>query len=199
MYVVALTGGIATGKSTVSNYLLKQGIPVIDTDLLSRKVVEPGEMGLKQVTQAFGPAILTLEGQLNRSKLGEIIFNNEEAKKQLNGILHPLIYDEVSRMLDQYRQAGQTLVFVDVPLLFEVNRDRYYDESWLVYLNADRQLERLMLRNNFSVEEAKARINSQLPIDEKVILADIVINNSGTREETYQQIDEQLRRIQGKI
>lgn len=199
MYIIALTGGIATGKSTVANYLLDKDYPVIDTDLLSRKVVDPAEVGLKRVVETFGKEVLTAEGELNRSQLAAIIFNDEDKKEILNAILHPLIFEEVDRLLELYRHEEEALVFVDVPLLFEIGRNNYYDEDWLVYTKPELQLERLIKRNAYSQEEAKARINSQMPIDSKIELADIIIDNSGTVDETYRQLDLELNRLNEKL
>ncbi|MGO4937202.1 dephospho-CoA kinase [Fundicoccus sp. Sow4_H7] len=199
MYIIALTGGIATGKSTVANYLLDKDYPVIDTDLLSRKVVEPAEVGLKRVVETFGKVVLTAEGELNRSQLAAIIFNDEDKKETLNAILHPLIFEEVDRLLELYRHEEEALVFVDVPLLFEIGRNNYYDEDWLVYTKPELQLERLIKRNAYSQEEATARINSQMPIDTKIELADIIIDNSGTVDETYRQLDIELNRLNEKL
>lgn len=199
MYIIALTGGIATGKSTVANYLLDKDYPVIDTDLLSRKVVDPAEVGLKRIVETFGKEVLTAEGELNRSQLAAIIFNDEDKKETLNAILHPLIFEEVDRLLELYRHEEEALVFVDVPLLFEIGRNNYYDEDWLVYTKPELQLERLIKRNAYSQEEAKARINSQMPIDSKIELADIIIDNSGTVDETYRQLDLELNRLNEKL
>lgn len=199
MYIIALTGGIATGKSTVANYLLDKDYPVIDTDLLSRKVVEPAEVGLKRVVETFGKVVLTAEGELNRSQLAAIIFNDEDKKETLNAILHPLIFEEVDRLLELYRHEEEALVFVDVPLLFEIGRNNYYDEDWLVYTKPELQLERLIKRNAYLQEEATARINSQMPIDSKIELADIIIDNSGTVDETYRQLEIELNRLNEKL
>lgn len=188
MRVIGLTGGIATGKSTVSNYLLSLGIPVIDADLISREVVEPGQPGLLKLLQKFGPEILTQDGQLNRPALAKKLFHNEAVRQQVNQLLHPLIYDRMFERVAAFQSQGEALVFLDIPLLFETQTKNLFDDIWLVYVPETIQLERLMKRDQLSQEAAVARIASQLSIEEKRLLADVIIDNSGTIEVTLAQV-----------
>lgn len=188
MRVIGLTGGIATGKSTVSNYLLSLGIPVIDADLISREVVEPGQPGLLKLLQKFGPEILTQDGQLNRPALAQKLFHNEAVRQQVNQLLHPLIYDRMFERVAAFQSQGEALVFLDIPLLFETQTKNLFDDIWLVYVPETIQLERLMKRDHLSQEAAVARIASQLSIEEKRLLADVIIDNSGTIEVTLAQV-----------
>lgn len=188
MRVIGLTGGIATGKSTVSNYLLSLGIPVIDADLISREVVEPGQPGLLKLLQKFGPEILTQDGQLNRPALAQKLFHNEAVRQQVNQLLHPLIYDTMFERVAAFQSQGEAVVFLDIPLLFETQTKNLFDDIWLVYVPETIQLERLMKRDQLSQEAAVARIASQLSIEEKRLLADVIIDNSGTIEVTLAQV-----------
>lgn len=188
MRVIGLTGGIATGKSTVSNYLLSLGIPVIDADLISREVVEPGQPGLLKLLQKLGPEILTQDGQLNRPALAKKLFHNEAVRQQVNQLLHPLIYDRMFERVAAFQSQGEALVFLDIPLLFETQTKNLFDDIWLVYVPETIQLERLMKRDQLSQEAAVARIASQLSIEEKRLLADVIIDNSGTIEVTLAQV-----------
>lgn len=188
MRVIGLTGGIATGKSSVSNYLLSLGIPVIDADLISREVVEPGQPGLLKLLQKLGPEILTQDGQLNRPALAKKLFHNEAVRQQVNQLLHPLIYDRMFERVAAFQSQGEALVFLDIPLLFETQTKNLFDDIWLVYVPETIQLERLMKRDQLSQEAAVARIASQLSIEEKRLLADVIIDNSGTIEVTLAQV-----------
>lgn len=193
MKVIAITGSIATGKSGVSNYLIKRGFPVIDTDILSRVVVEKGSTGLKQLTEAFGDQILNEDGTLNRKKLGSILFSDEESKQTINRILHPLIADEANQQIKDYQTAGERLIFVDIPLYYEVNINILMDDVWLVYTTPTIQLERLMKRNQINEQEAQQLINNQISIEDKAKWAEKIIDNSGTLEATYQQVEALLK------
>ena len=178
MKVIAITGSIATGKSGVSNYLIKRGFPVIDTDILSRFVVEKGSTGLKQLTEAFGNQILNEDGTLNRKKLGSILFSDEESKQTINRILHPLIADEANQQIKDYQTAGERLIFVDIPLYYEVNINILMDDVWLVYTTPTIQLERLMKRNQINEQEAQQLINNQISIEDKAKWAEKIIDNN---------------------
>ena len=192
MKIVGLTGGIATGKSTISQYLLIQNIPVIDCDLIARQVVEKDTIGLQQLIAAFGEEILTDSKELNRAKLGNIIFNHQEKRQLVNQIVHPLVDVEMKKQIANYQLMNKQLVVLDIPLLFEENYQTWCDEVLVVYIPTGLQLKRLMQRNHLSQEEAKSRIHSQMSIDEKKLLADRVVDNSQSLEKTYQQVDKWL-------
>ena len=193
MKAIAITGSIATGKSTVSKYLIQQGYPVIDTDIISRVVVEKGTVGLERLKENFGEDIIQADGTLNRKALGNIVFNDEASKEKLNQILHPLISKESKERMAAYKEEGHSLIFVDIPLYYEVDIDIPTDAVWLVYVSADIQLERLMKRNQIGEEDARQLISNQISIEDKAKWSEIVIDNSNTPEETHKQIDQLLK------
>jgi dephospho-CoA kinase len=186
--VIGLTGGIASGKSTVSAMLMEKGITVIDADLEARLAVEKGEEAYDGIVSRFGTEILQSNGEIDRAKLGAIIFHNEEERLALNAIVHPAVRKRMLEKKEQAIQKGEQLVVLDIPLLFESKLEHLADKTLLVYTDRETQLRRLMNRNSLSEEEAEARINSQMPLSEKVRLADAVINNNGTIEETKEQL-----------
>lgn len=192
---LGLTGGIATGKSTVSQMLVKRGAVLIDADQIAREVVLPGSEHLAEISQIFGQAVIAADGTLDRTKLGSIVFNNERARKQLEAILHPAIRKQMLSRMDQYAtEQPDRLVVVDVPLLFESGLQQYFEEIMLVYVPEKTQLARLRHRDGFDEIEAQARIDAQMPIEQKKQLADVVIDNSGTLEQTEAQVDRFWRR-----
>lgn len=187
---IGLTGGIACGKSTVANMLAERGAVVIDADRIAREVVEPGMPALAEIADRFGSQVLSPDGSLNRKKLGEIVFANPEERKALEAILHPRIRRAMrQRMADAEREDPQRPVVADVPLLYESNLSSMYSEVMVVYVPEAIQRERLMARDKLTPEQADARIRAQMPIEEKRRRADIVIDNSGDREETLRQIE----------
>lgn len=192
--IIGLTGSIASGKSTVSNMLKELGLPIVDADQVARQVVEPGTETLKEIAEAFGEDILTEKGELNRPKLGAIVFNDEEKRKMLNNIIHPAIRREMLRQRDELVANGEKTVIMDIPLLFESKLQHFVDKIIVVTVTEDVQLNRLMERNQFSEEEAMSRIRSQLPLSVKEKGADAVINNNGSMEETKKQLLEILRK-----
>lgn len=193
MLVIGLTGGIATGKSTVSDYLLSLGVPVIDADVISREVVEPGRVGLMRLVQTFGSHLLKANGQLDRAALAELLFHNDDIRRQVNDLLHPLIYETIFEQVADCRLKGEPLVFLDIPLLFESGELEYFDEIWLVYVPEDIQLKRLMQRDHLSKEAGQARLKSQLAIEAKKSLADVIIDNTGSINETQKQVQMNLK------
>lgn len=198
-FILGLTGGIATGKSTVSRYFSDQGYPVIDADLIAREVVEPGTPGLAKIVDYFGQDILLEDGQLDRKQLGELIFNDSVKRKKLDAILDKEIRVMISTRIKEQVGKEVPLVIVDIPLLYEAHYEELMDEVVVVSLTTDTQLERLCARNNLTKEEGLARLSSQMPISEKVKRADDVIDNSGNLTETYQQIKEWLEKHDFKI
>ncbi|HSI66544.1 MAG TPA: dephospho-CoA kinase [Planococcus sp. (in: firmicutes)] len=190
--IIGLTGSIASGKSTVSNMLKEQGFPIVDADLVARKVVEPGSETLQKISTEFGSEIIQGDGSLNRQKMGEWIFNNPELRKKLNNIIHPAIRKEMLRERDELVQEGYETIIMDIPLLFESQLQHFVDKILVVSVSEENQLMRLMERNGLAESEARARIGSQLPMAVKVQGADAVIFNDGTIEETKQQLMEIL-------
>ncbi|MFC4183556.1 dephospho-CoA kinase [Saccharococcus thermophilus] len=185
---IGLTGGIASGKSTVTGMIRELGIPVIDADQVARDVVKVGEEAYAQIVATFGQDILQANGEIDRAKLGAIVFHNERERKKLNAIVHPAVRRRMMAEKEAYVQNGAKTIVLDIPLLFESELTHFIDKVIVVYVDDEVQLERLMKRNGFSKEEALARIRSQLPLREKVKKADAVINNNGTVEETKQQL-----------
>lgn len=186
--VIGLTGGIASGKSTVAKYLADNGFIIVDADLASRKAVEKGSQGLDEIRTAFGKEVIQNDGTLNRKALGEIIFNDKSKREILNQIVHPLVRD----IMEKEKDAGLAQskpVIMDIPLLFENRLESTVDEVWVVYVPEDIQVERLMSRNNLTEVEAKSRIASQLSIEIKKQKADKVIDNSGDLETLYHQLE----------
>lgn len=193
-FTLGLTGSIATGKSTVSKILASAGIAVIDADIVARKVVEKGTVGLEKIVSSFG-ADLLLDGELNRSKLGEIIFHDEAKREQLNEIVHPLVCEEMLSERDRLFRAGESIVVLDIPLLYESQLTDLVDRVLVVATTEEIELSRLMARNELSKEEALARIRAQMSINDKVKLADFVVDNSGTKQETEKQVNELLHEL----
>ncbi|MCY9137883.1 dephospho-CoA kinase [Peribacillus frigoritolerans] len=186
--IIGITGGIASGKSTVSLYLQELGFTIVDADLASRAVVEPGEEAYHQVVKAFGEDILLADGNIDRVKLGSIIFNDQEKRLLLNGIVHPAVRNWMRVKTEAALASGEETVFMDIPLLFESKLTFMVDKTLLIYVDEQVQLERLMNRNGLSETEALARINSQMPLADKKALADAVIDNNGDINETKRQV-----------
>lgn len=182
---IGLTGGIASGKTTVSNILKELGAELIDSDKIAHQVISKGNRGWKLVVEAFGKEILDNEGEINRSKLANIIFNDDRERKRLEEITHPLIIAEINRRM---RNSTSKPVVLDAPLLYETGLDRLVDQVWVVYVDRSTQLERLMKRDKLSLKEAKARIDSQLSLEKKKRLADKVICNMGSRKDLREKV-----------
>ncbi len=192
---IGLTGGIATGKSTVSAILRDFGRPVVDADVLAREVVRPGSRGLTEVARTFGEGVLTEAGELDRRALGRIIFSDSKKRAELESILHPLIQ---SRRADERRaleRQGCELAFYDVPLLFEKNMQSEFDATVLVYAPRELQMARLREHTELLDTEIARRLDSQMPIDEKRELATYVLRNDGSVAELRRQVKELLAKI----
>lgn len=192
--VIGLTGGIASGKSTVSSILMEKGITVIDADVEARLAVEKGEDAYHEIIAYFGNKILLEDGSIDRGKLGSIIFNDKEKRLKLNSIVHPAVRRRMLAKKDEAVESGKQFVVMDIPLLFESELTYMVDKTLLVYVDENIQLQRLMDRNKLSKEEALARIHSQMPLIDKIKLADAVINNNGTIAETEDQLLEILNK-----
>lgn len=176
--VIGLTGGIASGKSTVSQMIKEKGIRVVDADIIAKEAVSKGAPALHQIVQTFGEEVLLPNGELNRQQLGAIIFSDEEKRKQLNAIVHPEVRKEMLKQRDEGVSNQETFVVLDIPLLFESKLEGLVDRIIVVYTTPDLQLSRLMNRNDLSEEEALNRIHSQQPLEEKCQKADRVIENT---------------------
>lgn len=188
MYKIGLTGGIASGKSTVVSMLRQYDAAIIDCDIIARDVVLPGSKGLQAVVRAFGPQALLSDGTMNRAYISSIVFTNSAKKQELEEILFPLIRQEIRTKITQLEKAGEAVAFLDMPLLFEVKYQSYVNEVWLVYVDAVTQLARLMARNGYTKDEALARIRSQFPIDKKRALSQVIVDNTASLEKTEEQV-----------
>lgn len=192
---IGLTGGIATGKSSVSAFLASKGALLIDADVIAREVMMPGHPVLAAAVQRFGQAILNEDGTLDRKKLGSIVFQDPEERKALEAITHPEIRKEMRERAAMYElEYPDKLVVSDIPLLYESGLEEGFEEVMVVYVPRSVQRERLMSRDAMTVEQADARIDVQMDIEDKKQRADVVIDNSGLWSETEQQIISFLHR-----
>ncbi len=189
MLKIGLTGGIASGKSTVLEFFKNKNVPHIDADVVAREVVEVGTPGLAAVHKLFGDEVIRDDGSLNREALGNVVFHNEEKRLQLNDCLHGLIRERIDEIAQLYETQGAPAVIYDIPLLIEGKWYERLDTVWLVYVSPEVQVRRLMERNGYSKEDALARIQSQMLLDDKRFFADIIINNDGTPDELYKQLE----------
>ncbi|MCL6487597.1 MAG: dephospho-CoA kinase [Alicyclobacillus mali] len=187
--IIGLTGGIGTGKSTVSQMLRDLGAFVVDADVWARRVVEPGSDGLRAIVEAFGDEVLQPDGTLDRKRLGVIVFQDEDKRLKLNQIVHPRVQQGMWQETADYWQQhpGEPVVW-DVPLLIEGTAKRFVDEIVVVYASPTTQLRRVMERDGLSEEEAMRRIRAQMPIDEKRAIATHIIENDGPLEFTREQV-----------
>ncbi|GIO16629.1 dephospho-CoA kinase [Cohnella xylanilytica] len=187
---IGLTGGIATGKSTVSQMLERRGAALVDADRIAREVVEPGQAPLRQIAERFGQAVLNEDGTLNRRKLGQIVFSDEAERKALEAITHPAIRALMRERMERLEaERPDRLVVVDVPLLFESKLQSLFEQVLVVYVPRSVQLTRLMERDGLAEEEARKRLDAQMDIEDKKRLADYVIDNSAGLAETEEQIE----------
>lgn len=193
MLVIGLTGGIATGKSTVAALLRDRGIPVVDADLAARAVVEPGQPALRAIVEAFGPAALLPDGRLDRAAMRARIIADPSARKTLERITHPAIAAWIADELQQVRERGAPVAFVEAALMVETESYRAYPQVWVVACDPATQLARLTARDGMSVDDAQKLIATQLPIHDKVAVADVVIHNDGTPEELRAEVARLLR------
>jgi dephospho-CoA kinase len=192
--IIGLTGGIAMGKTTISDYLTqKHQIPVLDADLYARETVQPGSKILQEIVERYGSGVLLPDGQLNRQRLSEIVFNSSAERLWLEQSIHPYVRDRLVEALktDPLNNAqNYPIVVLVIPLLFEARMTDLVTETWVVTCPKVRQLENLMQRDSMSLEQAELRIQSQMAIEKKIARADVVINNSSTLTDLFKQIDE---------
>ncbi|KAG8704162.1 hypothetical protein FRC08_002387 [Ceratobasidium sp. 394] len=197
MLILGLTGGIGSGKSTVSSLLASHGLPIVDADLIAREVVEPGTPGHAAICSTFGPTILKEGSQdIDRKKLGEIIFNDEQKRKQLNAIVHPAVRKAMFWSIVRHWMSGHRVCIVDVPLLIETGMWKQVGKVVVVYVSKELQMQRLMRRDSSDRAAAQSRVSSQLPLASKLEYADIVIDNSGTLADTERQINSLVQRLE---
>ena len=193
--IIGITGGIASGKSTVTEFLRQQGYQVIDADQVVHELQEPGERLYQALLSTFGSSILQEDGRLDRPKLGAMIFGNPEFLAQSSQIQNQIIREELAGRRDLLAET-EDIFFMDLPLLFELQYEDWFDQIWLVDVTKETQLSRLMNRNALSQEEAEKRIVAQLSLREKRKRADVLIDNNGSLEETRQQIRDALQKLE---
>lgn len=200
MYIIGLTGGIASGKSTVVSMLREFGAAIVDCDLVAREVVEPGSAALPRIAEAFGEKALQPDGTMNRAYIGSVVFSDPNKKKELEDIMFPYIHQRIDEKIRYFKEIEErTFVFLDMPLLFEVKYQSYVHEIWLIYVDKATQLTRLMARNGYTEDEALARIHSQLDNEQKKALSQVIIDNSGTLDATQTQVQHQWDALQTRL
>ncbi|MGT2948340.1 dephospho-CoA kinase [Streptococcus devriesei] len=193
--IIGITGGIASGKSTVVEQIRRAGYQVIDADQVVHDLQKKGGRLYQALILAFGTDIVAADGQLDRAKLAQLIFSNEENREKSAKLQNRIIREELARRRDALA-AKEPLFFMDIPLLYELDYQDWFDEIWLIYTDEDKQLERLMKRNNYSSDEALKRITAQMPLKNKKKAAQIIIDNNGSPEETRKQLEVQLKRLE---
>ena len=187
MKVIGLTGGIASGKSTASAYLRELGAAIVDADAISRASTRRGGAAFEAVCAAFDD-ILGADGEIDRRKLGGIVFADEDARRKLNSIVHPAVMAESRAQIENARASGVKMCILDVPLLFETGMEKLCDEPWLIYVPREEQIRRMAERDGLDAAAAAARIDSQMPLEEKLKRADVAIDSSGTIEQTREKL-----------
>lgn len=190
MRIIGLTGGIACGKSNISQTLHELGAVIIDGDLLARELTAPGGAALPQIRRTFGNDVFLPDGTLHRRALSAVIFGNNQARQTLDGIMQPLLWQLIEQRIAQARAADAPLCVLDMPLLYEAGLDKLCERVWCAWIPRETQLQRLMARDGFTLEEAEARLRSQMPADEKAARADVVIDTSGSIGYTKSMIPE---------
>jgi len=194
MKIIGLTGGIATGKSTVARLLAEHGARIIDADQLSREVVAPGSPLLAKVAELFGPEVISADGTLDRQGVRRLVFSDPARRRALEALLHPAIAALARIRLEEARQAGAPVAVYMAPLLIEAGATDRVDEIWVVTVRPEVQLARLMARDHCTLEQARQIVAAQMPLTEKERFGLVVIENSGSLEETARQVDTAWRR-----
>ena len=196
MLVVGLTGGIASGKSVVSKTFKKLGLPIINADLIAREMVKPGEVSYQEIVDHFGKGILNPDQTINRRKMAKIIFSDSKERERLNSILHPRIVEKIKRRIRDFKERGERIVILDAALLIEAGELSLADKLIVVTVSPKIQVKRLVQRDHLTEREAKERIATQMPLSEKVKLADYVIDNSGSVKKTIRRTKEVYHKLQ---
>ena len=192
--IIGITGGIASGKSTVTEFLRQKGFQVVDADAVVHQLQKPGGRLYQVLVEHFGEKILLENGELNRPLLASLIFSNPEEQEWSKITQGEIIREELAALRNQFAQT-EALFFMDIPLLFEQNYASWFDETWLVYVNRDVQLERLMKRDQISKEAAESRLNSQWPLERKISLASHSLDNNGNQEQLIAQVVQLLEEM----
>lgn len=195
MLNIGLTGGIGSGKSTVAKWFIKQGVPVLDADKTVHRLLLSDSITISQLIDEFGIDILDKNRQIDRSKLGNLVFKDDNARKRLERIVHPRVIECMNEDRDALRDSGTRICVWDVPLLFEAGFDRYVNEVWVVWIPRNLQISRVLARDKLSLGEVEARIASQGSLDEKRQRADVVIDNSGNESQTVSQLENEWQKL----
>ena len=188
-YVIGLTGGIGCGKSEAAKFLRTLGAAHLDADVISRELTAAGGAALPEIRRVFGEAAFNGDGTLDRASLGRLVFGNEPARRALEGIIHPLVQREMLTRMDAAAKAGAAVVILDVPLLFETGMDALCDETWALYVERDKQIERVVTRDGLSREDAAARVDSQMPMDQRNARATHALNTDQPIERTRAELE----------
>ncbi len=199
MYLIGLTGGIASGKSTVSKLLTELGAFIIDADAIARSLAEPKAPLWEKFVEHFGRSIVQADGTLDRRRIGEMVFSNQQERKWIDETAHPLIRSEIWRRIDACRKAAVPIVVLDIPLLYEVGWNDFTDEDWVVYVDAATQLRRLMERDQLPEDSARRRIEAQMDLAEKAKRADLVIDNSKDELTTRRQVEQYWQALESRV
>lgn len=187
--VIGLTGGIACGKSTIARILKRMGAVVIDADREAKRLIRPGGSSWNRLVKEFGREILNPDQSINRRRLGNMVFGNEQLLAKLNSIIHPGVMEQIAEMIKSYKSEGNwPAIILDAPLLYESGAEKLVDVVWVAAVDRKTQIDRLINRDKMDHEHALARIDAQMPLEEKVARADAVINNMGTRRETRERV-----------
>lgn len=190
MLNIGLTGGIGSGKSTVAQWFIKQGVPVLDADKTVHRLLQSDELTISKLIQEFGSDILDINGGIDRSGLGKRIFSDDDARMRLEHIVHPRVVECLNEEQDALRDTGAKVCVWDVPLLFEAGFEKFVDEVWVVWIPRDLQISRVLARDKLSLGEVEARIAAQGSLDEKRQRADVIIDNSGNESRTVNQLED---------
>jgi len=198
MKVIGLTGGIGSGKSTVSQFLAELGAIIVDADKVGHEALKPGSKVWQQVVNEFGKSIVTAGGDIDRAKLGELVFSNHTARARLNRIMHPPMYNTVKARLEEYRRKGVKVVVLEAPLLLEASWTSLVNEVWVTVAPEATVLKRLRERSGLSEQKARARIHSQLPTEARMRHADVVIDTDGSLDELKEKVNELWQRLKAR-
>jgi len=195
MMNIGLTGGIGSGKSTVAKWFIKQGVPVLDADKIVHRLLKSDQITISKLIEEFSPDIQAENGQIDRSRLGKLVFRDDDARKRLERIVHPCLIECMNEERDALRNGGARVCIWDVPLLYEAGFDKFVDEVWVVWIPLDLQISRVLARDKLSLGEVEARIAAQGSLEEKRQRADIVIDNSGNESQTVSQLEEAWEKL----
>ncbi len=193
--VVGLTGGVGSGKSTVAEIVRKRGLPVVDADLLAREVVRPEGEAYGPVLAEFGRGILNRDGSIDRARLASLVFGDAERRQRLERLIHPHVVRRMVGEIERARERDDPAIILDVPLLFEAGLEQLCDRIWVVWAREDQRMRRLAARDGMEPDDVRRRMGAQMSLEEKMTRADVIIDNSGSFEETRRRVDHLLDEI----